>query len=79
MVGRLRFAPDGKGIVYPIRDKGIDNLWLQPLDGPGHQLTHFTTLKILSYAWSWDGKSLAFVRRHSPTDLVLIRDAKANP
>jgi hypothetical protein len=47
--GRLRFAPDGKGVVYPTRDKGIDELWLQPLDGgPGHQLTRFTTLKILS-------------------------------
>jgi Tol biopolymer transport system component len=76
-IGRLRFAPDGKGIVYPIRDKGIDNLWIQPLDGsPGHQLTHFTALKIYSYDWSHDGKSLALVRGDSPTDLVLIRDAQ---
>jgi len=31
--GQLRFSPDGKGIVYPVREKGVDNLWLQPLDG----------------------------------------------
>src|SRR5262245_50852955 len=35
------------GVVYPIREKGIDNLWFQPLDGStGRQLTNFTSLKI---------------------------------
>ena len=39
-VGALRFSPDGKGFVYPIREKGVDNLYLQPLDGgTGRQLT----------------------------------------
>jgi len=74
--GQLHFSPDGKGIVYPIREKGVDNLWLQPLDGgPGRQLTNFTSLKIYSYQWSADGKSLALVRGDSPSDLVLIQDA----
>jgi Tol biopolymer transport system component len=77
--GVLRFSPDGKGLVYPIRDKGVDNLYLQPLDGgPGRQLTNFTSLKIYSYQWSPDGKSLALVRGDSPSDLVLIKDAKSN-
>ena len=74
--GRLRFSPDGKGIVYPIREKGVDNLWLQPLDGgAGRQVTNFTSLKIYSYQWSADGKSLVLVRGDSPTDLVLIQDS----
>jgi serine/threonine protein kinase/Tol biopolymer transport system component len=74
--GQLRFSPDGKGIAYPIREKGVDNLWLQPLDGgPGQQLTNFTSLKIYSYQWSPDGKGLALVRGDSPSDLVLIQDA----
>jgi Tol biopolymer transport system component len=61
--GIIRFSPDGKGVVYPIREKGVDNLWLQPLDGStGRQLTKFTSLKIYSYRWSFDGKSLALVR-----------------
>jgi Tol biopolymer transport system component len=60
--GQLRFSPDGKGIVYPVREKGVDNLWLQPLDGgPSRELTNFTSLKIYSYQWSPDGKSLALV------------------
>jgi Tol biopolymer transport system component len=76
-VGLLRFSPDGKAVVYPIREKGVDNLWLQPLDGgPGRQITNFTALKIYSYQWSQDGKNLAFVRGESPSDLVLIQDAQ---
>jgi eukaryotic-like serine/threonine-protein kinase len=55
----------------------VDNLWLQPLDGrPGRQITNFSALKSYSYQWSQDGKSLAFVRGESPSDLVLIQDAQ---
>ena len=76
-IGVLRFSPDGKGVAYPIREKGVDNLWLQPLDGgPGRQITNFSALKIYSYQWSQDGKNLAFVRGESPSDLVLILDAQ---
>ena len=75
--GRLLFTPDGKGFVYPVREKGVDNLWLQPLDGgAGHQLTNFTSLKIYSYQWSADGKTLALIRGDSPSDLVLIQNQK---
>jgi serine/threonine protein kinase len=75
--GLLHFSPDGKGIVYPVREKGVDNLWVQPLDGsPGRQLTNFTALKIYSYQWSADGKNLALVRGDSPSDLVLIQDSQ---
>jgi Tol biopolymer transport system component len=78
-VGALRFSPDGKGFVYPIREKGVDNLFLQPLDGgAGRQLTNFTSLKIYSYQWSPDDKNLALVRGDSPSDLVLIKDANSS-
>ena len=75
--GSLQFSPDGKGIVYPVQEKGVDNLWLQPLDGSaGRQLTNFTALRIYSYQWSPDGKSLALIRGDSPSDLVLIQNQK---
>lgn len=49
----------------------------QPLDGgPGHPLSHFTSLEIYSYQWLMDGKQLALVRGDTPSDLVLVRDAK---
>ncbi|HSS96153.1 MAG TPA: hypothetical protein VLK33_03955, partial [Terriglobales bacterium] len=73
--GRLRFSPDGKMIVYAVRDHGVDNLWGYPLSGgAGKQLTNFASLQIRDYKWSPDGKSLALVRGESPTDLVLIQD-----
>jgi Tol biopolymer transport system component len=74
--GQLRFSPDGKAIVYPIREQGTDNLWLQPLEGsPSRVLTRFTSLRIYSYQWSADGKRLALVRGDAPSDLVLIQEA----
>jgi Tol biopolymer transport system component len=71
----LRFSPKGDAVVYPIRERGIDNLWGQPLNGgPVRQITRFGSLKIYDYRWSPDGKTLALIRGDSPTDLVLIQD-----
>ena len=73
--GLLRFSPDGKAVVYPARESGVDNLWLQPLDGSkGKQLTNFTSERIYDFHWSFDGKQLAIVRGHTDSDVVLIRD-----
>jgi Tol biopolymer transport system component len=56
----LRFVPDGKALAYPIRDKGVDNIWAQPLDGtPGRQITHFTSGHIGDFHRSPDGAILA--------------------
>jgi serine/threonine protein kinase/Tol biopolymer transport system component len=75
--GLLRFSPDGKAVVYSERENGVDNLWLQPLDGSkGKQLTDFTAEKIYDFHWSFDGKQLAIVRGHTDADVVLIRDQK---
>lgn len=58
-----------------ITENGIDNLWAQPLDGsPGHQLTHFTSELISDFHWSPDGKTLAVVREHDVSDVVLLRE-----
>jgi eukaryotic-like serine/threonine-protein kinase len=75
--GLLRFSPDGKAVVYATRDNGVDNLWLQPLDGAkGRQITDFKSERIRDFHWSFDGKQLALVRGHTDSDVVLIRDAK---
>ena len=75
--GLLRFSPDGKAVVYPARENGVDNLWLQPLDGSkGHALTSFTAEHSLRLHWSFNGKQLALVRGHDDADVVLIRDAQ---
>ena len=75
--GLIRFSHDGKAVVYPTRENGVDNLWSQPLDGSkGKQITDFTSEHIYDFHWSFDGKQLGLVRGHTDSDVVLIRDAK---
>ncbi len=75
--GLLHFSRDGKAVVYPVRDSGVDNLWLQPVDGSkGKQITNFTAEHIFDFHWSFDGKQLALVRGHTDSDVVLIRQNK---
>lgn len=70
-----RFAHDGKAVVYSFRENGVDNLWLQPLDGsPGKQFTSFNAERIADFHWSFDGKQLALVRGHTDSDVVLLRN-----
>jgi Tol biopolymer transport system component len=75
--GLVRFSPDGKAVVYATRSNGVDNLWLQPIDGSkGRQITDFTSEHIYDFHWSFDGKQLAMVRGHTDADVVLIRDSQ---
>ena len=71
----LAFAPDPKAVVYVVREKGVDNLWEQPLDSsPARQLTHFTSEQFQRYRFSPDGAKLAIERGHVESDAVLLRD-----
>jgi serine/threonine protein kinase/dipeptidyl aminopeptidase/acylaminoacyl peptidase len=75
--GGLSFTPDGKAVAYPIRESGVDNLWVQPIDGaPGKQVTAFTAEQIFAFHWSPDGKSLGLLRGHTDSDVVLINESK---
>jgi serine/threonine protein kinase len=74
--GGLNFTPDGKAIAYSIRENGVDNLWVQPLDGSaGRQITSFDSEQIFNFRWSPDGRSLCILRGHTDSDVVLIRDS----
>ena len=69
------FTPDGKSFVYTVRDKGVDNLWEQPLDGgSARQLTHFDKSHIWGFAFSKDGTRIAIEQGHLDADAVLLRD-----
>jgi len=73
--GHLAFSPDGKSFVYAIRVSGVENLWQQPLDGsPGRQITNFPAEQITNYNWSPDGKTIAMIRQHIDSDVVLLKD-----
>jgi serine/threonine protein kinase len=74
-VNAVSFAPDGKSVAYIIRDRDLDNIWIQPLDGsPGRQITSFTSEHIAEFQWSPDGKTLAVARAHDTSDVVLLRE-----
>jgi len=69
------FSPDGKSIVYVVREKGVDNLWTQSLDGKNRkQLTFFPKDLILRYAYSKDGKQIALERGNVESDAFLFHD-----
>jgi Tol biopolymer transport system component len=71
----LVFMPSGKAVAYVVREKGVDNLWIQPLDGSARrQLTHFTSDRIAGYAFSKDGAQLGINRGHADSDAVLLRN-----
>ena len=71
----MTFTPDGKSVAYIVRDKGVDNIFAQPLDGSaGHQITNFTSEHIAEFRWSPDGKTLAVARSQNTSDVVLLRE-----
>ncbi|HLW79286.1 MAG TPA: hypothetical protein VKU44_06770, partial [Terriglobia bacterium] len=73
------FTPDGKAVVYPIRENGVGNLWLQPLDGsPGHAMTSFPSDDIQIFDFSPDGKTLGVMRNHTESDVVLLHETGAS-
>lgn len=73
----IRWTPDGKAIMYPLRRGGVANLWMQPVEGgEPKQLTNFTSDIIHSYDLSRDGKRLVFSRGTRSSDVVLFSGIK---
>jgi serine/threonine protein kinase/Tol biopolymer transport system component len=73
----LQFTHDGKSVVYAMRENGVDNIWMQPLDGSaGHQVTDFKAEQIWSVDVSPDGKNLAVLRGRYVSDVVLLQETK---
>ena len=73
--GPITFSPDSKAVIYPFRHGGVDDLWLQPLDGSsGKQISDFKSEHIRDFRWSFDGSKMAVIRGHTDSDVVLIRD-----
>ena len=73
----LQFTSDGRSVAYVIREKGVGNIWMQPLDGSaGHPITDFKSEQIWSFSLSPDGKNLALLRGHYDSDVVLLQESK---
>jgi|SRR5215472_13257318 len=75
--GGAQFAPDGKSVLYEIRENGVGNIWMQSVGGPaGHPITNFKSEQIWSFSLSPDGKSLGVLRGHHDSDVVLLKESK---
>ncbi|MCA1626556.1 MAG: hypothetical protein LC742_01125, partial [Acidobacteria bacterium] len=73
----LRWRPDGRAVAYVDTRDGVSNILAQPLDGGKPvQLTDFKADRIFSFAYSHDGKQLAFSRGTVSNDVVLISNFK---
>ena len=72
----FRWAPDGKSILYPRFEAGVDNIWSAPIGGkPPTKLTHFNSDRILSFDVSPDNR-LVIARGTFAIDMVLIKNVK---
>jgi|HubBroStandDraft_6_1064221.scaffolds.fasta_scaffold46629_2 Tol biopolymer transport system component len=70
---KVAWSPDSRSLTYVDTRNGVSNIWSRPLVGDlPEQLTHFTSDRIFSYAWSRDGKQLAVARGTETSDIVLI-------
>ena len=68
-----RFTPDGKAIAYMLTRNRATNIWEQPLAGGDPvQLTRFDRGEMFAFAWSRDGKQLAFSRGERKSDVVMM-------
>jgi Tol biopolymer transport system component len=69
----VRFTPDSKALAYTLTRNRATNIWKQPLAGGNPvQMTQFPSGQILSFAWSADGKQLAFSRGQRKADAVMM-------
>ena len=74
------WAPDESGLDYVATRNGVSNIWRQPITGgPAVQITNFNVGKIISFAWSPDGRWLSFASGFNRSDVVLMSHEQWQP
>lgn len=72
-MAHLSWSPNGKAFQYLLTREGVSNLWEQQLaGGPPRQLTHFKSEQIADFAWSLDGRQVAFARGKRNSNVLLL-------
>jgi Tol biopolymer transport system component/DNA-binding winged helix-turn-helix (wHTH) protein len=75
----VHWTQDGTGLDYFLTNKGVGNIWRQPVPkGLPRQVTNFTSGQIFSFDWSSDGKRLYVARGSVSSDIVLITKLSLN-
>jgi serine/threonine protein kinase len=71
--GPFQYSADGQSLYYPVTEKGVSNLLVQPLaGGPPTLATSFDDLFLYGYNYDWKNKRLAAARGRTNSDVVLI-------
>ena len=74
-IQQLRWAHDGRSLLYVKTENALSNLWDQPVSGgPPNQITHFHNVMIAHFDISKAGKLVMERQKPSTSDLVMIRD-----
>ncbi len=75
----VKWMPDGNSLAYIVTHGGVSNIWIQNLDGSAPRpLTDFKKNLIFDFAWSRDGKSIAYAQGWYTSDVLLIQNFR-NP
>jgi Tol biopolymer transport system component len=73
----LQLTHDGNSVAYVKRKDGVDNLWVNRLDGSApYLITDFKSDEIWAFSFSLDGKRLAVLRGHTESEVVLLQETK---
>ncbi|MBD0325166.1 MAG: PD40 domain-containing protein [Pyrinomonadaceae bacterium] len=71
----IRWTADSRAITYFVQQRGVTNIWSQPVDGQQpKRLTNFKEDLIYRFAWSKDGRTLACERGTEINDIILVSD-----
>jgi serine/threonine protein kinase len=75
----LSWTADCKAVGFIAVERGIDNVWVQPLDGAkARKVTNYKADNVLDFKWAPDGKNLGVLRYHTSADVILLQDT-TNP
>jgi Tol biopolymer transport system component/DNA-binding winged helix-turn-helix (wHTH) protein len=70
----VEWSKDGKALYYNTEQDAAANIWLQSLNGSTpRRVTDFNKEYVFRFAWSPDGRHLAFIRQHTTFDALMLR------
>ena len=71
--GLVQYSADGQSLYYPITEKGVSNILMQPIaGGPPALVTKFDDLFLYGYDYDWKNKKLVVARGRTNSDVVLL-------